>query len=132
MLLALVKTPTSKGMMHGKLLTPAHVRHREATTPNKKRTSDPTKVGAEARCMSYAIEAGRRRPEAPFTKARRRCRNAQLNFYIIKSNFSELVVVKIIFTIIDANKLSHWVFIETLGFKLLLQKCLGIFFRVYL
>ena len=58
------------------LPNPANVRHREATTPNEKRASDPTKVGAEARCMSYAIEAGRRRLEAPFTKARRQCRNS--------------------------------------------------------
>ena len=57
MLLALVKKTTSKGMMHGKLLTHANVRHLEATTPNKKRTSVPTKVGAEARCMSYAINS---------------------------------------------------------------------------
>lgn len=33
-------------------------------------------VGAEARCMSYAIEAFWSRPQARFTKARRRCRNS--------------------------------------------------------
>lgn len=58
----------------------------EATSPNSKRASDP-QSGAEARCMSYAIEALRSRPQARFTKARRRCRNSTLPSYNPVHNF---------------------------------------------